>query len=186
MINKESRTYNNLMAAFQGESMARTRYAFAMCQARKEGEDEIADLFETMVDNETAHSKLLYQLARGINTTKENLLEAISEEMNEWSNLYPHFAQIAREEGYETIAGVFEQIAQIERDHERRFRDALVKYRTVHKLADHGIESPKNHEELVEGYRCKNCGAIFVHREDICPVCGEQDTMENTLYYKFD
>ena len=124
---KGSRTEQNLMAAFSGESMARNKYLFFADKARQEGHPEVAELFEQMAQNEGIHGKLLYQKLKGVGSSAANLQEAIQGEYGEWSSMYPSFADIAREEGFEAIGTLFDQISKIEKDHEFRFLTALAK-----------------------------------------------------------
>ena len=105
--------------------MARTKYLFFADKARQEGYAEVAELFERMAQNEGVHGKLMYQRLCGIGSTADNLQEAMTGEYGEWTKLYPGYAQTAREEGLDEIAVLFEQISQIEKDHEFRFMSAL-------------------------------------------------------------
>ena len=120
-----SRTKQNLMAAFSGESMARNKYLFFADKARKEGHDEVADLFEAMAKNEGVHGRLFYEKAVGIGSSNANLQEAIRGEYGEWSSMYPDFAKQAREEGYDDIAELFEGVAKVEKNHEYQFMATL-------------------------------------------------------------
>lgn len=115
---KGTRTEQNLWNAFSGESMARNKYLFFADKARQEGYAEVAELFERMAQNEGVHGKLMYQRLCGIGSTADNLQEAMTGEYGEWTKLYPGYAQTAREEGLDEIAVLFEQISQIEKDHE--------------------------------------------------------------------
>ena len=112
---KGSRTEQNLLNAFSGESMARNKYLFFAEKAKQENHPEVAELFEKMAQNEGMHG------------TAENLQEAVNGEYGEWSRMYPEFARIAREEGFEAIGKLFDEITKIERDHEGRFLMALAK-----------------------------------------------------------
>ena len=124
---KNSRTAQNLLAAFSGESMARNKYLFFADKARQEGHDEVAELYERMAQNEGVHGKLLFQHLNGVGTTSDNLQSSIRAEFDEWKTMYPEFAQIAREEGYEDIANLFENIGKIEKNHEYTFMEALAR-----------------------------------------------------------
>ena len=104
---KGSRTEQNLQAAFSGESMARNKYLFFADKAHKEGHEDIAELFTGLAQNEGAHGRLLYEKLTGIGTSAENLQTAIKGEYGEWSSMYPDFAKIAREEGFDDIAQLF-------------------------------------------------------------------------------
>lgn len=187
---KGSRTEQNLMAAFSGESMARNKYLFFADKARQEGHAEVAELFEQMAQNEGIHGKLLYQRLKGIGTSSANLQEAIQGEYGEWSSMYPSFASIAREEGFEAIGTLFDQISKIEKDHEFRFLAALAKLtasstagaKAAEPAAPAAPAAPKT--VTVAGYRCIFCGATFEERPDVCPVCEAIGSFENTTIQK--
>lgn len=181
---KGSRTEQNLLAAFSGESMARNRYLFFADQARKEGHEDIAKLFTDLAQNEGAHGRLLYEQAVGIGSSAENLQTAIKGEYGEWSSMYPDFAKIAREEGFEEIGLLFDNIAKIERDHEMRFMSALMSLNQAAKKETAAALPPKKKTVAVEGYRCVFCGAIFDKRPDVCDVCGAIGSFEKTTYEK--
>ena len=173
-----SKTQRNLRAAFTGESMARNKYLFFADKARKEGLDEVANMFESLALNEATHARLLYEKGIGLGNSVENLQTAIKGEYSEWSDMYPSFAKTAREEGFEDIAKMFESISRIERDHEYRFLQMLMK------LTKKG-ETPKEKKTVtVEGYRCVFCGAVFENRQDVCDVCEAIGSFEPTTYEK--
>ncbi len=183
---KGSRTEKNLLAAFQGESMARNKYLFFAEKARQEHHPEISELFEKLALNEGMHGKLLYQKLTGVKSTLENLQTAAQGEYGEWSSMYPEFAKIAAEEGFEDIAKLFEAIAQIEKDHEQRFMQALVQLTTAKATQ---IETPtpapqQTRTVTATGYRCVFCGAIYDERHDVCPVCEAIGSFEETTYQK--
>lgn len=185
---KGSRTEQNLMAAFSGESMARNKYLFFAEKARKEGNDEIAELFESMAQNEGVHGRLLYQHLKGVGSSAANLQEAIAGEYGEWSSMYPSFARIAREEGFETVGMLFEQISKIEKDHEFRFLAALTKLNsTKGAAASQAAPAPVPVEPktvTVNGYRCMFCGATYEERPDVCGVCQAIGSFEPTTFQK--
>ena len=112
---KGSKTETNLMAAFAGESEARNKYTYYASKARKEGYEQIADLFEETAANEREHAKLWFKLIHGIGTTEENLKDAAAGENYEWTDMYATFAKEAREEGFDRIAALFEGVAAIEK-----------------------------------------------------------------------
>ena len=117
---KGTKTEANLMAAFAGESQARTKYTFYASKARKEGYQQIAALFEETANNEKEHAKIWFKLLHdGIGDTMENLKDAAAGENYEWIDMYAKFAKEAREEGFESIATLFEGVAKIEKEHER-------------------------------------------------------------------
>lgn len=178
---KGTRTEKNLMAAFQGESMARNKYLFFAERARQENHPEIAELFESLATNEGMHGKLLYQKLKGIETTSKNLQTAANGEYDEWHHMYPSFADEAREEGFDDIAKLFENIAKIERDHEFRFMKALMEL--VSSSNKSSTETPKK-TTTVSGYRCMFCGAVFEERPDVCPVCDAIGSFEETTIKK--
>ena len=185
---KGSRTEQNLMAAFSGESMARNKYLFFADKARQEGHPEVAELFEQMAQNEGIHGKLLYQKLKGVGSSAANLQEAIQGEYGEWSSMYPSFANIAREEGFEAIGTLFDQISKIEKDHEFRFLTALAKLSAsgtsgTKAAAAHAAPAPTK-TVSVAGYRCMFCGATFEERPDVCPVCEAIGSFENTTIQK--
>lgn len=179
---KGTQTEKNLMAAFQGESMARNKYTFFAQKAKQENHPEIAALFESLATNETMHAKLLYQKAVGIGNTAENLQTASAGEYGEWSSMYPDFAAKAREEGFEDIAALFENIAKIEKDHEFRFMQAMVQLQDAAAPEAAPAAAPKT--VTVQGYRCQFCGATYEQRPDVCDVCGAIGSFENTLLKK--
>lgn len=180
---KGSQTEKNLLAAFSGESMARNKYLFFAEQARKEGNTEVADLFERMAQNEGIHGKMLFQRLNGVKDSATNLQSAIAGEYGEWTSMYPDFAKKAREEGFEEIAMLFDNIAKIEKDHEFRFMTALSKLYAKDKTP---IEEASKKERTVTatGYRCVFCGAIFEERPDVCSVCEAIGSFEKTTYQK--
>ena len=182
---KGSQTEKNLLAAFTGESMARNKYLFFAEKARKEGNDEIADLFERMAQNEGIHGKMLFERLNGVKDSASNLQSALAGEYGEWTSMYPNFAQKAREEGFEEIAMLFDNIAKIEQDHEFRFMTALSNLYAKDK-ASSPTETPKQQERTVtaQGYRCVFCGAIFEERPDVCSVCEAIGSFEQTTYQK--
>jgi rubrerythrin len=173
---KGSRTEKNLLAAFAGESQARTRYSFFASVAKKEGYEQISSIFQETSDNEKEHAKLFFTLLEGgiveftaaypagvIGTSKENLLEAAEGEKLEWGTLYPGFAETAEKEGFTEAARRFRQIAKVESSHERRYRKLLanVEQGTVF-----------SREETTQ-WKCRNCGLVLQGREapEKCPAC---------------
>ena len=122
---KGSKTEQNLIAAFAGESEARNKYTYYADRARENGYEQIANLFEITADNEKAHAKQWFELLRGIGTTEENLKDAAAGEHFEWSEMYADFAREAKEEGFPQIAAKFELVAKVEKEHEERYRKLL-------------------------------------------------------------
>ncbi|MGE5398388.1 MAG: rubrerythrin [Chitinophagales bacterium] len=160
---KGSKTEQNLKEAFAGESQARNKYTYYASVAKKEGYEKIAAIFLETADNEKEHAKLELRWLKGIGTTLENLKAAADGENFENTNMYPEFARVAREEGFNEIAEMFDGIGKIEADHEKRYRELLA-------LVEQGIVFKK--DKSVK-WRCRNCGNIHEGPEapDICPVC---------------
>ena len=171
-----SQTEKNLKTALAGESLARNKYTFFAAKAKKEGHPEIAELFEKMAVNESTHAKLLYiSLYGNIGDSLSNLKIAASGENDEWMTMYPDFAKIAREEGFPELASLFERIAEIEKDHEKRFLAAMLKLMQKNKQETVAESQPV---KTVAGHRCMFCGASFAQRPDVCSVCGAIDSFE--------
>ena len=162
---KGSRTEANLMAAFAGESQARNKYTYYASKARKEGYEQIAAIFEETANNEKEHAKMWFKELHGgdIPTTAENLLDAAEGENYEWTDMYAEFAKVAREEGFERIAFLFEGVAAIEKEHEERYRKLL-------KNVEDKLVFSKDGEAI---WICRNCGHVVVGKEapKVCPVC---------------
>lgn len=162
---KGTKTEANLMAAFASESQARNKYTFFAEKAKNDNFIEIAKAFDEIADNERAHAEIWYKLlSAGIGQTLENLYSARDSEHYEWEKLYPEFAKTAREEGFEEIAVLFDRVAQIEVEHEKRFE-------SLAKEIEAGRVFYKDGEVW---WQCQNCG----HRVKLkdapnhCPVCG--------------
>ena len=172
--------------------MARNKYLFFAEKARQEQHPEVAELFEQMAQNEGVHGRLLYHHLKGVGSSSANLQEAIQGEYGEWSSMYPSFAQIAREEGFEDIGLLFEQISKIEKDHEFRFLAALAKLNSAggEKAAASAASAPEAAAPAapqmvtVQGYRCMFCGATYESRPDVCHVCQAIGSFEPTTIQK--
>lgn len=161
---KGTKTEKNLMTAFAGESEARNKYTYYASQAKKEGYNKIAAIFEETAHNEMAHAKMWFKLLHdGIQTTEENLKDAASGENYEWTDMYKNFAEEAEEEGFTKIAFLMRKVAEIEKQHEERYLELL-------KTLETGEVFTKS--EKVE-WRCMNCGHIYVgdSAPGVCPVC---------------
>ncbi|MGP1361629.1 MAG: rubrerythrin [Candidatus Fimenecus sp.] len=161
---KGSKTEQNLMAAFAGESQARNKYTYFASKAKKDGYVQISELFTETANNEKEHAKLWYKLLNGgISDTATNLNEAANGENYEWTEMYPTFAKEAREEGFDDIAEKFEQVAAIEKEHEERYKKLLAN------VTDKKVFS-KDGDAI---WQCANCGHIVVGKEapEVCPVC---------------
>jgi len=160
---KGTKTFDNLMAAFAGESQARNKYTYYASKAKKEGYVQISKIFEETAGNEKEHAELWFKLAHGIGTTAENLIDAAEGENYEWTQMYKEFAEVARAEGFTEIAAQMDGVAAIEKEHEDRYR----------LLADN-IKSGKVFERDTDVvWQCSNCGHQYVGKKafDLCPVC---------------
>jgi rubrerythrin len=162
---KGTKTETNLMEAFAGESQARNKYTYYASKAKKEGFEQIAQIFLESAENEKEHAKIWFKLLNGGNVpdTAANLLEAAKGEHEEWSNMYMQFAKIADDEGFKDIARLFRAVGEIEKHHEERFRVLLANYndKTVFSRG-----SDRN-------WQCMNCGHILVNKQspNMCVVC---------------
>jgi rubrerythrin len=173
---KGSKTEKNLLKAFAGESQARNRYTFFASEAKKQGYEQIADIFLETAGHEKEHAEVFFKHLEGgdleitaaypagrIGNTAENLLAAAEGEKLEWGTLYPAFEKVAKEEGFEDVAESFEEIAEVEEQHEKRYRKLLenVKNGTVFK------------REMEVKWKCRNCGYVHLGKEapELCPAC---------------
>ena len=174
---KGSKTEQNLMAAFAGESQARNKYDYYASRAKKDGYEQIAAIFQETANNEKEHAKLWFKLFHGINSTLVNLLDAAAGENYEWTEMYKEFAEIAEQEGFYDIAAKFRGVAEIEHRHEERYR----------KLA----QNVKNGEVFVKldenVWICRNCGHIHVGKSapEVCPVCAHPQSYFELLKENF-
>ena len=162
---KGTKTEKNLLTAFAGESQARNKYTYFASTAKKEGYEQIAAIFEETANNEKEHAKMWCKELHGgdIPTTAENLLDAAEGENYEWTDMYAEFAKVAREEGFERIAFLFEGVAAIEKEHEERYRKLL-------KNVEDKLVFSKEGEAI---WICRNCGHVVIGKEapKVCPVC---------------
>ena len=162
---KGSKTEQNLMTAFAGESQARNKYTFFASQAKKDGYEQIAAIFQETADNEKEHAKLWFKLLNGgaIGSTEENLKAAAAGENYEWTDMYAEFAKTAKEEGFTRIAYLFEEVGKIEKEHEERYL----------KLLENVKEGKVFEAGEVKIWKCRNCGHIVVGTSapEVCPVC---------------
>ena len=162
---KGSKTEQNLMTAFAGESQARNKYTYFASRAKKEGFEQIAAIFEETANNEKEHAKMWFkELNNGsIPSTEENLVAAADGENYEWTNMYEEFARVARDEGFNSIAYKFEAVGKIEKEHEERFKKLLSNLKEDLVF--------KDGEETI--WICRNCGHIHVGKNapEVCPVC---------------
>ena len=162
---KGSKTEQNLMTAFAGESQARNKYTYFASKAKKEGYEQIAAIFQETSDNEKEHAKMWFKLLNGgeIGTTAENLKAAADGENYEWTDMYAEFAKIAKEEGFDHIAYLFEEVGKIEKEHEERYL----------KLLENVKDGKVFEAGEVKIWKCRNCGHIVVGTSapEVCPVC---------------
>ena len=162
---KGSETEKCLQAAFAGESQARNKYTYFASKAKKEGYEQIAAIFLETAENEKEHAKLWFKYLCGgeIPGTAENLQAAAAGENDEWTDMYPKFAEIAEKEGFKEIAMKFRMVAEIEKHHEERYKKLLenVKGGVVFVAPDVAV------------WKCRNCGHIVVgkYAPELCPVC---------------
>ena len=162
---KGSKTEQNLMAAFAGESQARNKYTYFASKAKKDGYEQIAAIFEETALNEKEHAKIWFKELNGgaIPSTVDNLKSAADGENYEWTDMYDEFAKVAREEGFDRIANLFEGVGKIEKEHEERFRKLLDN-------VENGLVFSKDGDKI---WKCRNCGHIVIGKEapKVCPVC---------------
>ena len=173
---KGSETKKNLLKSFAGESQARNRYTFFASVAKKEGYEQIAALFIETAGNEKEHAEIFFKYLQGgdleptatypagrIGGTAENLLAAAEGELLEWGTLYPDFEETAKEEGFKEVAESFEEIAEVEERHEKRFR----------KLLDNVVNGIVFKRDETVPWKCRNCGYVHVGKEPPkeCPAC---------------
>ena len=158
-----TQTEKNLQAAFAGESQARNKYTYFASVAKKEGLEQMAEIFTRTADNEKEHAKLWFKELGGIGTTADNLLAAAEGENYEWTDMYDGFAKTADGEGFTLLAEKFRMVAAIEKRHEERYRALL-----------HNIQAQEVFAKSeVKVWECRNCGHIVVGKEApaVCPVC---------------
>ena len=162
---KGTKTEQNLMTAFAGESQARNKYTYFASKARKDGYEQIAAIFEETANNEKEHAKMWYKELNGgaIPSTIENLQAAAEGENYEWTDMYAQFAKVAKEEGFDRIAKLFEGVAAIEKEHEERYKKLLKN------IEDEVVFS--NDGDTI--WVCRNCGHVVIGKNapKVCPVC---------------
>ena len=161
---KGSRTEANLMAAYAGESQARVKYEYYASKAKKDGYVQIGDLFMETSNNEKEHAKLWFKLLHdGMPSTEANLADAAAGENYEWTDMYAEFARVAREEGFDYIANMFDGVAAIEKTHEERYRKLLANI-------EGGLVFSRDGDMIWE---CGNCGHLHIGKAapEVCPVC---------------
>ncbi len=162
---KGSKTEQNLMTAFAGESQARNKYTYFASKAKKEGYEQIAALFLETAENEKEHAKLWFKYLEGgeIKSTMENLKAVAEGENYEWTDMYAKFAVEAEAEGFSRIAQQFRGVAAIEKTHEERYLALL-------KNVEEGLVFSRDGEQI---WKCRNCGHVVVGKKapEVCPVC---------------
>ena len=162
---KGSKTEQNLMTAFAGESQARNKYTYFASKAKKDGYEQIAAIFEETANNEKEHAKLWFkELNCGeIPSTLDNLNQAADGENYEWTDMYDEFAKTAKEEGFTRIAYLFEEVAKIEKEHEARYRKLI-------ENIEGDLVFSKEGDTI---WKCRNCGHIVIGKKapEVCPVC---------------
>ena len=172
---KGSKTEKNLLAAFAGESQAHTKYQYYASKAKKDGYVQIGELFAETAKNEKEHAKMWFKLLHddGMPATTENLKDAAAGENYEWTDMYAGFAKTAREEGFDHIAFLFEEVGKIEKMHEERYRKLLANI-------EGGLVFSKDGDTV---WQCSNCGHIVVGKKapDVCPVCAHPQSYFQVL-----
>ncbi|WML28651.1 rubrerythrin family protein [Neobacillus sp. OS1-32] len=165
---KGTKTEANLKAAFAGESQARSKYTYFASVAKKEGYEQIAELFTKTAENEKEHGKLWFKALGELGDTAANLLHAAEGENYEWTDMYEGFAKDAEEEGFTALAAKFRMVAEIEKAHEERFRALLnnVEMKAVFEKSEQTM------------WECRNCGHLVIGKKapKVCPVCGHSQS----------
>ena len=160
---KGTKTEQNVMAAFAGESQARNKYTYFASVAKKEGYEQISEIFNKTADNEKEHAKMWFKLLGELGDTAKNLAAAAEGENYEWTDMYATFAKEAEEEGFKDIAAKFRAVAAIEKTHEERYRKLLsnVEMQQVFEKAEQTM------------WECRNCGHLVMGKKapELCPVC---------------
>ena len=162
---KGSKTEKNLQTAFAGESQAHTKYQYYASAAKKEGYNQIGAIFTETAGNEKEHAKLWFKALHGgaVPQTIENLKDAAAGENYEWTEMYAEFAKVAKEEGFDKIAFLFEEVGKIEKEHEERYKKLL-------ENVEDGLVFSKDGDRI---WKCRNCGHIVIGKSapQVCPVC---------------
>jgi rubrerythrin len=160
---KGTKTEKNLWEAFAGESQARNKYTYFASKAKKDGYVQIAKIFEETAANEKEHAEIWFKLLNGIGSTAENLKSAAEGENYEWTDMYDQMAKDAKEEGFDHIAFLFEEVAKIEKDHEERYLKLLSN-------VEGGLVFSRDGDMI---WQCSNCGHVVVGKKapEMCPVC---------------
>ena len=176
---KGSKTEENLMTAFAGESQARNKYTYYASKAKKDGYEQIASIFEETANNEKEHAKIWFKLLQGgsVKSTIENLEDAANGENYEWTDMYEGFSKVAKEEGFEDIAALFDGVAAIEKEHEERYR----------KLLDNINANKVFVSETQVVWICRNCGHMHFGETapKVCPVCAHPESYFERKAYNY-
>ena len=187
---KGTQTEQNLLKSFAGESQARNRYTFFASVAKKEGYEQIAGVFQETADQEKEHAKRFFKFLEGgmleitaafpagkIGSTKENLAAAAAGENEEWSQLYPAFADVPEQEGFSAIAAVFRFIATVEAEHEKRYLKLLDRLNAGNFF--------EREEEIV--WQCRNCGYVTTAKEapTVCPACAHPQAFFEPMKHNY-
>ena len=169
---KGSKTEQNLLAAFAGESQARNKYTYYASKAKKDGYEQIAAIFEETANNEKEHAKIWFKLLNGgsIPSTIDNLKDAASGENYEWTSMYQEFANTAKEEGFDDIANLFLMVADIEKHHEERYLKLVGNI-------ENNLVFERGTDKL---WICRNCGHVYYGKEapEVCPVCNHPQSYQ--------
>ncbi len=167
---KGSKTEQNLMTAFAGESQARNKYTYYASKAKKDGYEQIAAIFEETANNEKEHAKMWFKELHGgeVPSTLDNLKDAAAGENYEWTDMYDGFAKTAKEEGFDRIAYLFEEVAKIEKEHEERYRKLITNI-------EEGLVFSRDGDKI---WICRNCGHIVIGKDapKVCPVCAHSQS----------
>lgn len=184
---KGTKTEQNIIAAFSGESQARTRYTYYAEKAEEEGREDIARLFSRMAKNELAHAKIWFKLMNGgIPDSNTNLLDSISRENGEWKDMYPGFAAVAREEGFDDIADIFMRVADIEASHEKQFMESLLGVHAEGAAPKATEPAAPVNKPKVKAWCCAVCGQLLPFKSNgeipyTCATCGALGHFEQVM-----
>ncbi|MEG0895798.1 MAG: rubrerythrin family protein [Oscillospiraceae bacterium] len=162
---KGTKTEANLMTAFAGESQARNKYTYYASKAKKDGYEQIAEIFTQTANNEKEHAKIWFKLLHDgeVPSTTVNLKDAAAGENYEWTEMYAEFAKVAKEEGFDDVAYLFEAVGKIEKEHEERYKKLLAN-------VEGDLVFSRDGDMIWE---CSNCGHIHIGKKapELCPVC---------------
>lgn len=170
---KGSKTEANLWAAFAGESQARNKYTYWASQAKKEGLEQMAAIFLETADHEKEHAKMIFKLLGGITNTADHLQEAADGENYEWTSMYKEFAAVAKEEGFDHIAKILTEIAEVEEEHEKRYLALLANLKNDRVFK----------RDVPVKWHCRNCGYVHEGTEapKVCPACAHPQAFYELL-----